>query len=328
HRNPVPIGVVGELYIGGPGVAIGYLNRPDLTAERFLPDPFSNVPGARMYKSGDLVRYLPDGNLVFMGRNDDQVKIRGFRIELGEIEERLAEHPEVREVVVLATGESSSEKRLVAYVASPPHENLAHSLREHLAAALPEYMIPSAFVRLDAFPLTNNGKVDKRALPTPDASSFVGRDYEEPQGKVETELANVWASLLKIDRVGRHDNFFMLGGHSLLAVRMIEQLRRLGYALSVRALFDNPVLHTLAASLRQHQAGPETPPNLITAAATTLTPDLLPLISLTQDDIDLVVRQVPGGVTNIQDIYALSPLQDGILFHHMMAAEGDPYLLM
>ncbi|KAG0336066.1 hypothetical protein BG005_004422, partial [Podila minutissima] len=189
-------------------------------------------------------------------------------------------------------------------------------------------MIPSAFVRLDAFPLTNNSKVDKRALPAPDASSFVGRDYEEPQGKVETELSDVWASLLKIDRVGRYDNFFMLGGHSLLAVRMIEQLRRLGYGLSVRALFDNPVLHTLAKSLRQHQAGPETPPNLITAATTALTPGLLPLISLTQDDIDFIVRQVPGGVTNIQDIYALSPLQDGILFHHMMAAEGDPYLLM
>ncbi|KAG0007450.1 hypothetical protein BGZ81_004863, partial [Podila clonocystis] len=145
HCRPAAIGVVGELYIGGPGVANGYLNRPDLTAERFLPDPFSNMPDARMYKSGDLVRYLPDGNLVFLGRNDDQVKIRGFRIELGEIEKRLDEHPDVREVLVLATSENGSDKRLVAYVISAPRENLAHMLRKHLAATLPEYMIPSAF---------------------------------------------------------------------------------------------------------------------------------------------------------------------------------------
>ncbi|KAF9986987.1 hypothetical protein BGZ79_005259, partial [Entomortierella chlamydospora] len=146
YRNPVPVGVVGELYIGGPGVANGYVNRPDLTSERFLSDPFSNVPDARMYKSGDLVRYMPDGNIVFMGRNDDQVKIRGFRIELGEIEVRLAEHPQVREVILLATGETSADKRLIAYVVSDPDDNLAQTLREYLAATLPEYMIPSSFV--------------------------------------------------------------------------------------------------------------------------------------------------------------------------------------
>ncbi|KAG0000093.1 hypothetical protein BGZ80_006427, partial [Entomortierella chlamydospora] len=325
HCNPVPIGVVGELYIGGPGVANGYLNRPDLTAERFLPDPFSNVPGARMYKSGDMVRYLPDGNIVFMGRNDDQVKIRGFRVELGEIEVRLAEHPQVREVLVLAIGEGS-DKRLVAYVVATPDEDLTSSLREHLVASLPEYMVPSAFVRMDAFPLTNNGKINRRALPAPDASSLAERDYQDPQGKVEIELANVWSELLKIDRVGRHDNFFMLGGHSLLAVRMIEQLRRLGYTLSVSTLFDSPVLRTLAASLCEQQSGHEAPPNLITTTTSTLTPDMLPLIDLTQDDINLVVRRVHGGIANIQDIYALSPLQDGILFHHIMANNGDPYL--
>ncbi|KAF9983985.1 hypothetical protein BGZ75_004431 [Mortierella antarctica] len=314
HRNPVPVGVIGELFIGGPGVANGYYNRPDLTAERFLADPFSEVQGARMYRSGDLVRYLPDGNLVFMARNDDQV--------------RLVEHAQVREAAVLVISESSGDTRLAAYVVADPQEKLAHALREHLGASLPEYMIPSAFVRLDSFPLTSNGKIDRRALPAPDASSFVGREYEEPQGKVEKLLADVWTSLLKIDRIGRHDNFFMLGGHSLLAVRMIEQLRQLGYTLSVSALFDNPVLHTLAASLRLHEVGPEVPPNLITTTTATLEPELLPLIDLTQDDIDVIVSQVPGGVVNIQDIYALSPLQDGILFHHMMAAEGDPYLLM
>ncbi|KAF9367763.1 hypothetical protein CPB97_005338, partial [Podila verticillata] len=326
HLAPVPIGAAGELYIGGPGVANGYLNRPELTAERFIPDPLSSVPGARMYKTGDLVRHLSDGELVFLGRMDNQIKIRGYRVELGEIEVRLVEHPAVREAVVVATGEGT-DKRLVAYVVSAPQDNLMRTLREHLLVALPEYMVPSAFVRLDVMPLNNNGKVDRRALPTPDSLSFVGRDYEDPQGKVEIALADVWASLLRIERVGRHDNFFMLGGHSLLAVKMIEQLRCLGFTLSVRALFDNPVLHFLAASIRLHQPGPEIPKNLITPT-TTLTPDVLPLIDLTQGDIDSIVTYIPGGTPNIQDIYELSPLQEGILFHHLLATQGDPYLTM
>ncbi|KAF8947120.1 hypothetical protein BGZ46_005652, partial [Entomortierella lignicola] len=252
HHNPVPIGVVGELYLGGPGVANGYLNRPELTAERFVADPFSKVQGARMYKTGDMVHHLPDGNIIYLGRNDNQIKIRGFRVELGEIEACLAEHPRVREAVVLAVGEGSNNKRLVAYVVAAPLEDLVLSLREHLSVSLPEYMIPSAFVRMDAFPLTNNGKIDRRALPQPDECSFGSRDYEEPQGKLEIILAGVWESLLQIDRVSRHDNFFMLGGHSLLAVRMIEHLRQQGYALSVRTLFENPSLHALAACLRLH----------------------------------------------------------------------------
>ncbi|KAF9367903.1 hypothetical protein CPB97_005171, partial [Podila verticillata] len=280
HRKPIPVGTVGELYIGGPSVANGYLNRPDLTAERFLPDPFSNVPGARMYKTGDLVRYLPDGNIIFMSRNDDQVKIRGFRIELKEIEERLAEHPQVREVTVLATGENSSDKRLVAYVVSTLQESVAQTLREHLAATLPEYMIPSVFVRLDTFPLTNNGKIDRRALPKPDSAAFLTQDYVAPQGETEVVLAELWSDLLKIERVGRHDNFFMLGGHSLLAVQMIGRLHRLEYSLSVRALFDNPVLSVLAATLGKHQETSQAPSNLIEADTTRITPEMLPLIDL------------------------------------------------
>ena len=187
-------------------------------------------------------------------------------------------------------------------------------------------MVPTAFVRMDAFPLTNNGKIDRRALPQPDECSLGSRDYEDPQGKVEVMLAGVWSSLLQINSVSRHDNFFMLGGHSLLAVRMIELLRQQGYVLSVRALFENPVLSALAACLHQRLIEAVAPPNLISPTTEALTPDLLPLINLTQDDIDLIVHQVPGGVANIQDIYALSPLQDGILFHHMMATAGDPYL--
>ncbi|CAO3566634.1 unnamed protein product [Mortierella alpina] len=328
HLVPVPIGVVGELYSGGPGVANGYLNQPELTAERFLPDPFAKVLGARMYRTGDLVRYLPDGNLVFVGRNDNQVKIRGFRVEPGEIEARLAEHPQVREALVLALGESSADKRLVAYVVAQANENLVQVLRECLSVDLPEYMVPSAFVRIDAFPLTNNGKIDRRALPEPDIESLVTCGYAAPQGEDEVALAAIWSDLLKVERVSRHDNFFMLGGHSLLAVKMIEHLRQKGHTLSVRSIFENPSLHALATCLRNDQAEAAIPPNIISPATEALTPDLLPLINLTQDDIDLIVHSVPGGVHNIQDIYALSPLQDGILFHHMMATAGDPYLVV
>ncbi|KAF9368084.1 hypothetical protein CPB97_004962, partial [Podila verticillata] len=184
HLNPVPMGVVGEIYIGGAGVTNGYLNRPDLTAERYLPDPFFKGSGARMYKSGDQARYLSDGNLVFMGRNDDQVKIRGHRIELGEIEARLREHDLIKQAFVTTFGDEG-EKSLVAYVVSTLQENMAQTSREHLAATLPEYMIPSAFVRLDTMPLTNNGKIDRRALPKPDSASFVTQDYVAPQGDVE-----------------------------------------------------------------------------------------------------------------------------------------------
>ncbi|WP_338927442.1 amino acid adenylation domain-containing protein (plasmid) [Mycetohabitans endofungorum] len=324
--QPVPLGAVGELYIGGVGVARGYLNRPELTAERFVRDPFSDKADARLYKTGDLARYLPDGNLEFLGRNDDQVKIRGFRIEPGEIEVCLTQHSQVRDAVVLARGEGSG-KRLVAYVVAEPDEHLASTLRAHVAASLPEYMVPSAFVRLDALPLTPNGKLDRRALPTPSADAFAHHAYEAPQGELETTLAQIWAELLGVERVSRHDSFFALGGHSLLAVRLIERLRLLGLDLSVRALFDTPVLSALVQTLSQHH-DVVVPPNVITPDTTALTPSMLPLIELTQADIDHIVEQVPGGVANIQDIYALSPLQDGILFHHLLASDGDPYLLI
>ncbi|CAO3566666.1 unnamed protein product [Mortierella alpina] len=248
--TPVPIGTVGELYIGGAGVANGYLNLPEQTAERFLPDPFTKAQDTLMYKTGDLVRYLSDGDLVFVGRNDNQVKIRGFRVELGEIEARLAEHALVREAVVLAVGEGSDNKRLVAYVLAEPHEDLIRTLRDFLAARAPEYMIPSAIMRLDAFPLTNNGKIDRRALPEPNRDSIVKCDYVAPQGEYEIALAKIWSDLLKVDRVGRHDNFFMLGGHSLLAVRLISIVRSsLGADLELHMLFSAPTLSALALHL-------------------------------------------------------------------------------
>ncbi|KAF9995748.1 hypothetical protein BGZ79_010521 [Entomortierella chlamydospora] len=242
HRQPVPLGCEGELYIGGAGVANGYLNRTTLTAGRFIPDPFSKQTDARMYRTGDLVRYLDDGNLVFVSRNDDQVKIRGFRIELGEIEAHLLEHPLVRETVVVALG-TDSDKRLVAYVVSDAVNHLAQLMRDHLATALPEYMIPAAFVWLDSLPLTPNGKIDKRALPEPEV------DYEEPRSEIETALAAIWADLLKIERVSRHDNFFMFGGHSLLAMRLLNRISTLGVNLQLSKIFESPILSELANTL-------------------------------------------------------------------------------
>ncbi len=337
HGQPVPMGAVGEMYVGGAGVARGYLNRPELTAERFLHDPFAGTPEARMYKTGDLARYLPNGNLVFLGRNDDQVKIRGFRIELGEITAKLAEHPSVREAVVVAQGEET-DKRLVAYVVAQSEVQdtpldseaglaLAGVLREYLGNRLPDYMVPSAFVRMESFPLTGNGKLNRRALPIPEGDDFAHATYEAPLGEIEVTLAYIWSELLGVEQVGRRDNFFALGGHSLLAVRLIERLRRQGLSLAVRDLFQTPVLSVLASTLGQHREV-VVPHNLIKSETCRITSDLLPLIDLSQSDIDVIVSQVPGGAANIQDIYALSPMQDGILFHHMLAKEGDPYLLV
>ncbi|ORY00193.1 hypothetical protein K493DRAFT_298977 [Basidiobolus meristosporus CBS 931.73] len=325
YGQPLPLGMIGELYIGGDGVACGYLNRPELTAERFLPDPFSKHKNARMYRTGDLARYMPDGNLVFLGRSDQQVKIRGFRIEPGEIEACLNEHPQVREATVLVLGKNNS-KRLVAYVVAEPNKQLAHTLRLHLTNKLPEYMIPAAFVQLDVLPLTPNGKVDRRALPEPKDESFAHQEYEAPQGELETVLAAIWAELLKLEQIGRHDNFFALGGNSLLVMQMIERLRRLDLRVSVRALYDTPTLSTLVQSLGQHSEVP-TPPNLITPNTSKITPDLLPLVNLTQAEIDQIIEVIPGGVSNIQDIYSLTPLQDGILFHHLLETDNDPYLV-
>jgi len=250
NSQQVPIGVAGEIYIGGAGVARGYLNRPELTAERFLADPFSSTAGARMYKTGDLGRWLADGNIEYLGRNDFQVKIRGFRIELGEIEARLLACNGVRDAVVLAREDQPGDKRLVAYLVT--HDGItltAASLRPQLAAHLAGYMVPSVFVFLPTLPLTPNGKVDRLALPTPDQSTLVSRAYEAPLGPVEELVAQTWQDLLKIDRVGRHDNFFELGGHSLLLPPMVSRLRQHGFAPDIRAIFHGLTPAELAMAL-------------------------------------------------------------------------------
>ncbi|MDF0607195.1 amino acid adenylation domain-containing protein, partial [Neisseriaceae bacterium TC5R-5] len=326
--QPVPLGVSGEIHIGGAGVARGYLNRPELTAERFIVDPFSQQAGARMYKTGDLGRWLADGNIEYLGRNDFQVKVRGFRIELGEIEAKLAACAGVREAVVLAREDVAGDKRLVAYLVLNAGVTLEPAdLRSHLSTSLAEYMLPSAFVMLDALPLTPNGKLDRKALPAPDDSALVTREYEAPQGELEIPLAEIWQDLLGVERVGRHDNFFELGGHSLLIVSLIERLRLLDLTLEVSAVFAAPTLAGMASKLSGDTHSMRVPANLIPADCRRITPKMLPLVSLSQSEIDQITANVVGGTANIQDIYPLAPLQEGILFHHLLGGEGDPYLL-
>ncbi|RAQ81867.1 non-ribosomal peptide synthetase, partial [Burkholderia pseudomallei] len=335
--RPAPIGVAGELYIGGVQVARGYLNRPELTRERFIDDPF--VAGGRLYRTGDLARWRTDGRLEYLGRNDFQVKIRGFRIELGEIEAQLAKVTGVREVVVLARDSAadtdqnadlnasatanSSEKSLVAYYTGDAD---VAALRAQAAQHLPSYMVPSAYVRLDAWPLTPNGKLDRRALPAPADDAYARAEYEAPRGAKEEALAAIWRELLHVERVSRHDNFFELGGHSLLAIGVIERMRREGLHTDVRSIFNAQTLSDLAARAQTDDRSIQAPPNLIPARATRITPDMLPLVALTQTQIDMLAVQVEGGAANIQDIYPLAPLQEGMVFHHLLHAESDAYM--
>ena len=256
HLQPVPVGIPGELHIEGDGLARGYLNRPELTAEKFIPNPFSNVLGARLYKTGDLARYLPDGNIEFLGRIDHQVKIRGYRIELGEIEAVLEGHSSVREVVVLAREDEPGEMRLVAYITrSQEREPSISELRRFLQKKLPDYMIPSNFIVLDAHPLTPSGKVDRLAMPAPDtARPELEEVFVAPRSPIEEILAGIWTQLLELERVGVHDNFFELGGHSLLATRIISRLRdAFQIELPLRSLFEAPTVAELARDIAQKQ---------------------------------------------------------------------------
>ncbi|MFP8962478.1 non-ribosomal peptide synthetase [Streptomyces nanhaiensis] len=251
HGRPAPVGVGGEMYVGGPAVALGYQNLPELTEQRFLPDPFGGGPDARMYRSGDLARYLENGELEFLGRADLQVKIRGYRVEPGEIEAVLREHPAVRDIVVLAREDTPGDQRLVAYVVAGEHEDLAAELRDLARVHLPEHMVPSAVVRLDALPLTVNGKTDRAALPAPDgARPSLRAAYVAPGTPAEEATAKVWAEVLGVDRVGVHDDFFALGGHSLLATRVAFGLSAaLGVEVPVRMVFDRPTVAAMAAAL-------------------------------------------------------------------------------
>jgi len=256
HLRPVSAGAPGELCIGGAGVARGYLNRPALTAEKFIPDPFADSPDARLYKTGDRARYLPDGRLAFLGRIDEQIEILGYRIEPNEIAVALNRHPAIRTSVVAAREEAAGDKRLVAYVVSAPGARAtttAGTLRAFLGAQLPNYMVPALFVWLDELPLTPNGKVDRAALPVPDAENMMTEQdtpHLSPRTPVEQRVAEIVAALLNLERVGVEDNFFMLGGHSLLGTQLITRMRAtFGVDLTLRSLFETPTVAGLAAEV-------------------------------------------------------------------------------
>lgn len=257
--EPAAVGVVGELYIGGAGVARGYLNRPDLTAECFLMDPFVKKPGSRMYRTGDLGRWLPNGTVEFLGRNDFQVKIRGARVELQEIESRLEQYPGIRQAVVAVREDTPAGKRVVAYytalkTSEEEDQLVGEQLRAHLMTMLPEYMVPAAYVRMEALPLTPNGKVDRKALPAPERDAYAVQKYEAPEGEIESVLANIWTELLDLERIGRYDNFFELGGHSLLATKLILHIQRdIGITIALKEVFQFPHLSALAAQIREAQ---------------------------------------------------------------------------
>ena len=338
-------GAVGELYLGGDGLAQAYLKQPALTAERFVASPFGHA-GERLYRTGDLVRWNEQGQLEYLGRVDAQVKVRGFRIELGEVEAQLLKQPGVREAVVVAR-ETAQGTQLAGYASGHAGQKLDGSvLRQSLKAVLPDYMVPSVIMVLEALPLNANGKIDRKALPEPVFDT--GETYEAPEGELETQLAQLWADVLGVERVGRGSNFFELGGHSLLALTLVERMRAAGIRAQVRELFEQPVLsafadaqaQTQAAALARAGAGGNAgegagegaygeiaiPPNGIRAGCTHITPDMLSLVQLTQAEIDSVAGQTPGGMANVQDIYPLAPLQEGMLFHHQLQQEGDAYV--
>jgi hypothetical protein len=252
HQQPVPVGVVGELYAGGAGLARGYLNQPQLTEEKFVPDPFK--PGERLYRTGDLVRYTSEGVIEFQGRADTQVKVRGYRIELGEIESTLSAHPAVKETVVLAREDTPGDKRLVAYVVGSGEASAAE-LKEHLASRLPSYMLPAAFVVLEALPLTPNGKVDRKALPAPERTGLEA-EYVAPRTPTEEKLARIWAEVLKVGRVGVHDNFFETGGNSILTFQVVTRAEKAGLRLNVMQTFQHQTIAELAA-VAEETAGPD-----------------------------------------------------------------------
>ena len=302
HLQPVPVGVAGELHIGGIGLARGYHNRPELTAEKFISDPFSKQSGARLYKTGDLVRYLSDGNIEYLGRIDHQVKVRGFRIELGEIETAILQHPAVRETVVVAQADGVGDKRLVAYLVAEEGQAMPsiEEWRSYLRERLPDYMMPSIFMALDQFPLSPNGKLDRKALPTPSQGRpELETVYVAPRNRAEQVLAGIWSEVLVLERVGIYDNFFSLGGDSIKSISIISKSRNEGLHFTVQQVFQYPTIAGLAEKL-EHEGG----------QADVFVPSE-PFGTLSEADRLLV----PEGV---EDAYPLTILQEGLVYHTEM----------
>ncbi len=257
QMRPAPPTEPGEVYIGGPQLARGYLGRPDLTAERFLPHAFTKVPGTRLYRTGDLAKYRADGNIDFLGREDQQVKIRGYRIELGEIESALREHPQVLDAAVAGRKDAEGHQRLVAYVVSGAEKIDAVALRRFLRKCLPEYMTPATYVTLESLPMNANGKLDRQALPDP-APAESQNTYVAPRTQVERTLAQIWADLLGVKQVGTHDNFFELGGDSILGLQMAARANQAGIRLNITQISEQPTIAGLAATCTSADSALET----------------------------------------------------------------------
>jgi len=328
--KPQGVGCKGELFIGGVGLARGYLSQPQLSEEKFIVNTFSEIESEYLYRTGDFVKWASDGNLIYCGRIDDQVKIRGRRIELSEIESCLNEIEGIKTSVVAV----KQNQTLVAYiVVEPSHKNkdLNDKLATMLSQKLPEHMIPISYVEINEVPVTSNGKVNRDVLPEPDINILSKENYVAPRSDSEKLLVKIWSELLGFspDDISIKDNFFALGGHSLMVTKLMSRLYDHEIDINLRKVFDASSLEELAKSLDSAIALDryQVPKNEISQNATALTPEMLSLVPLEQKEIDNIVKSVPGGVKNIQDIYPLAPLQEGMLFHHLMHPNNDPYVL-
>jgi amino acid adenylation domain-containing protein len=308
YGTPVPMGVEGEMCVGGPGLAMGYLGRPELTAERFVPDPWSAVPGGRLYRSGDLGRFRPDSGLEYLRRADHQVKVRGFRIELGEIETALTAHPRIAAAAVLALADGAGDSRLIAYVVGKDGETLGvEELRSHLALRLPEHMLPAVFIPLAALPLTANGKLDRRALPAPGIERpELSTEYAAPTNATEQALAEIWAEILGVEKAGIHDNFFSLGGDSIVSLRVVALAAKRGISTSLQDIFRHQTIARIAAAASTDLKAP----------AQETGPGAFSLVSA--DDR----RRLPA---DLEDAYPLTQLQAGMLYHMALAPDEALY---
>jgi amino acid adenylation domain-containing protein len=324
HRHPVAPGVVGELWIGGAGVARGYLNQPGLTAERFIVDPVR--AGGRRYRTGDRVIQRPDGHLEFIGRNDAQVKLRGFRVELGEVEAALAAIYGVEACAAIVREDVAGVTRLVAYLSGECVD--VARLRDAMRLRLPRHMLPSAYVKLPRLPTLPSGKIDRARLPAPSPEDFAHREFEAPRGNVERTIADIWQTLLGVGRVGRNDNFFELGGHSLLLVTMLQRLRENELTVDARMAFAHPTVAALAAAMAvaPPRAGTGVLAGGVPGGCTAIAPAMFPLLDISAQDLERISAGVPGGASNILDVYPLLPLQEGMVFHHRLQEQGDSYL--
>ncbi len=335
--KPVPQGVIGELFIGGDSIARGYLNRDDLTAERFVNSPF--ITEQRLYRTGDLVRLNDHAQLEFNGRIDDQVKIRGYRIELAEIETVMQQQANIKQCLVLAWQRESGEKALAAYYTAEKPQS-TQELRQLISEQLASYMVPAVFIEMENFPLTGNGKIDKKALPAPQKSHVDKQSadsdessYVAPSNDIEQIIVDCWCDVLDLEKISVHDNFFALGGHSLLVIQVLSALRKHNVIIEAAQLFKTPTPKALARVITEQLSDNSVSKvdaitgGLIPENCQKITSDMLPLLTLNQQQLDVITEKVEHGSASIAEIYPLAPLQEGILFHHMLSPNNDPYIV-